>query len=104
HNTGNRVEGGRALLGRLIQACVRAGVRIELRSPLAELETEGGAVVGARLDSPDGDVRVRARAGVLLAAGGFDHDIDMRKKEGHPVESGWQMGAPGSTGEVLAEA
>jgi len=104
HDTGSRVEGGRALLGRLIQACVRAGVRIELESPLVELETRDGAVVGARLGGPEGDVHVRACAGVLLAAGGFDHDIEMRKREGHPVESGWQMGAPGSTGEVLAEA
>ncbi|MFV9428435.1 MULTISPECIES: FAD-dependent oxidoreductase [Rhodococcus] len=104
HKIGKTVEGGRVLLGRLIQACMRAGVRIELESPLLELETREGTVVGARLGGRDGDMRVRARAGVLLAAGGFDHDIEMRKREGHPVEPGWQMGAPGSTGEVLAEA
>lgn len=104
HDTGDRLEGGRALLGRLIQACVRAGVRIELDSPLREIHTRAGEVVGARLGTPNGELVVSARVGVLLAAGGFDHDIAMRKREGHPVESGWQMGAPGGTGEVLAEA
>nr|BAD10897.1 hypothetical protein [Rhodococcus rhodochrous] len=104
HDTGNKLRGGRALLGRLIQACVRAGVRIELEAPLRELDTRPGEVVGACLGGRDGDMNVRVRTGVLLAAGGFDHDIDMRKREGHPVEAGWQMGAPGSTGEVLAEA
>lgn len=104
HDTGDQLEGGRALLGRLIQACVRAGVRFELSSPLRELDTHEGVVVGGRLGGPEGDVLVASRVGVLLAAGGFDHDIEMRQREGHPVESGWQMGAPGGTGEVLAEA
>lgn len=39
---------------------------------------EAGRVVGVTAQTPDGPLRVGANTGVLLAAGGFDYDADLR--------------------------
>jgi succinate dehydrogenase/fumarate reductase flavoprotein subunit len=43
------------------------------------LLVEAGRVVGAVVGSPQGDVEVRARRGVVLAAGGFPQDKERRR-------------------------
>ena len=42
--------------------------------------TEDGAVTGAVLAAPDGEITVHARRGVLLAAGGFPNDVARRRE------------------------
>ncbi len=54
-------------------------MRLWVDSPATSLRTEDGRVTGAVVATPDGDVTVRARRGVLLAAGGFPHDVDRRR-------------------------
>jgi 3-oxosteroid 1-dehydrogenase len=52
-------------------------------------------------------VIVRASKGVLLAAGGFEHNSEMRLKyteATQPNEGRWSLSNPGNTGEVLAAA
>ncbi|MGW0894518.1 FAD-binding protein [Saccharopolyspora sp. NPDC002578] len=53
------------------EALVRRGVECLLESRARELLLDGTTVVGAVLDGPHGQVRVRARGGVLIAAGGY---------------------------------
>jgi succinate dehydrogenase/fumarate reductase flavoprotein subunit len=45
---------------------------------VGRLVVEDGAVTGAIASGPGGDVRIHARAGVVLAAGGFSHDPAQR--------------------------
>jgi len=50
-----------------------------LSSPVRELIVENGAVRGAMVEREGRLVRVRARRGVILACGGFPHDVARRK-------------------------
>jgi 3-oxosteroid 1-dehydrogenase len=91
--------GGRALIARMRLAMRDANVPLRLNTPLRELVVENGRVVGAVVG--DGEV-IRARKGVLLATGGFDHDLAMRKE--HLPEGGQDdisAGAPGNTGDGI---
>jgi 3-oxosteroid 1-dehydrogenase len=56
------------------------GIPLWLRSPVTELVIEDGRVVGAVVERDGVPTRIRARLGVLLATGGFDHDPIMRKE------------------------
>ena len=49
---------------------------------------------------------IRARQGVLLAAGGFAHNAEMREKYGadQPNRAKWSIANPGDTGEALETA
>lgn len=63
---------GGALIGELLEACVRHGVELRVGAPASELLTEGGRVCGVVV-GPDGE-RIDVRAGVVLASGGFEWD------------------------------
>jgi 3-oxosteroid 1-dehydrogenase len=94
------LTGGRALIGRFLAALRRfpdASVRLD--SPLTDLVVDdSGAVTGTVVQRDGKQVRIGARRGVLLAAGGFEHNRDMRESFGVPGCSGDSMGAPGNTG------
>jgi 3-oxosteroid 1-dehydrogenase len=51
-------------------------------------------------------VLIRARRGVLLAAGGFAHNPEMRKEYGgdQPNRARWSIANPGDTGETIRAA
>ncbi|MGW5861181.1 FAD-dependent oxidoreductase [Streptomyces sp. NPDC055239] len=98
---------GRALIGRLLLAFTATGrgqVRTGLR--MTRLVTEpGGRVTGVEADGPDGTVRVRGRHGVLLAAGGFESDAEMRSEHGVPGSAHRTMAPRGAnTGDAIRAA
>ena len=73
--------GGRALVARLRMTLKDAGIPVLLRNAVQELVVEDGRVVGVVvLRNKTETVRIGARKGVLLAAGGFDHNPEMREK------------------------
>jgi len=81
---------GQALAGRLLRACLDRGVEPRTGSAARELITEGGAVTGVIVDTPDGAVEVRTSGGVILGSGGFEWDPDLcqaflRGPMSHPV-------------------
>jgi 3-oxosteroid 1-dehydrogenase len=73
---------------------------------MQDLIVEDGRVVGARIARNGSPLNVEARKGVLLAAGGFGHNADMRRRYGgdQPNEAQWSVANPGDTGEVLQTA
>ncbi|MFE3176586.1 FAD-binding protein [Amycolatopsis sp. NPDC059090] len=79
--------GGRALVARLRMALKDAGVPLWLRSPMTELVVEDGRVTGIVAEHDGGQKRIRARRGVLLATGGFEHSVDLRKR--YLPEAAW---------------
>jgi succinate dehydrogenase/fumarate reductase flavoprotein subunit len=79
HGRGMRLTNGNALAGRLLRSALDAGVRMWESAPVAELLVEDGRVTGAVVNRPGGAVRVRARRGVVLAAGGFPWDMARRR-------------------------
>jgi succinate dehydrogenase/fumarate reductase flavoprotein subunit len=68
------------LIARLMKSADDLGVELWVSSPAIRLLTDGGKVVGAALDAPDGPVTVRAQRGVVLAAGGFPNDVARRRQ------------------------
>jgi 3-oxosteroid 1-dehydrogenase len=91
--------GGRALIGRFLDA-IRGLPNATLYhdTPLVELIIDDGSVVGVVVRRDDELMRIRARHGVLLAAGGFEHNQRMRQFYGVPGRTDDSMGAPGNTG------
>lgn len=69
-----RLTLGNALTGGLRLALNKKAVPLWLESPLAELVEQDGRVAGAVITREGRPYRIRARKGVILAAGGFDKD------------------------------
>lgn len=96
------VAGGQALAAGLFGGAVRAGIPIWTNSALTELIVEDGRVVGARVDRDGVSVEIRARRGVVLAAGGFDHDMAMRRKfQSESLIDDLSLGCEANTGDAI---
>lgn len=106
HPAGAPLSQGRALIGRLLLAVTRTGnARFRTEHHVTGLVTEDGRVTGVEARTPHGAVRVRARRGVLLAAGGFEGDDPLRAEHGAPGRAAWTMAPRGAnTGELLRAA
>jgi 3-oxosteroid 1-dehydrogenase len=93
---------GASLQGRLLQLTLNHGIRVWLESPVAGLLSEGGRVTGVQVLRKGKEVRVTARHGVLINAGGFAHNAKMRKQWlEKPQETEWSVSNSGDTGEVM---
>jgi 3-oxosteroid 1-dehydrogenase len=94
---------GRALTGRLRLAVKDANIPLWLNTPLQSLITdESGAVVGAQAGWADSVISIRARKGLLLACGGFEHNAAMRKRflrDGG--KDNYSAGSPDNTGDGI---
>ncbi|GAA1226368.1 FAD-binding protein [Prauserella halophila] len=95
--------GGQSLIGRFLTALAdHPKASLWRNSPLVELVVEGGAVVGAVVERTEGRetqrLRLRARRGVLLAAGGFERNDEMRLAHGVPGAARDTMGPAGNVG------
>jgi 3-oxosteroid 1-dehydrogenase len=94
--------GGRALIGRLLSAITSyPHTSLHINSPLVELVTSSEGVVGAVIEEHGRRRAIRARAGVLLAAGGFENNPALRRRFGVPGDARDTMGAPGNRGMAL---
>jgi 3-oxosteroid 1-dehydrogenase len=67
---------------------------------------EDGRVVGARVTRDGMSLNIEARKGVLLAAGGFSRNAEMRRQYSGDQhnDAKWSLSNPGDTGEVLQTA
>jgi succinate dehydrogenase/fumarate reductase flavoprotein subunit len=80
HGRGMTLTNGNALAGRLAKAGMDLKIPVWLNSPVKRLIVEGDAVVGATVVRDGTPVDIRVRRGVVLACGGFPHDIERRKQ------------------------
>jgi len=73
-----------------------------LNTPLVELITENGAVVGAVVEKQGKRMNIRALKGVVLAAGGFEKNQAMREKYlPKPTNADWSAAAASNTGDAI---
>lgn len=79
HGRAMQLVNGVALIGRLAKSADDLGVETWLSSPARRLVVTQDRVTGVVVDSPDGEVTLHARRGVVLAAGGFPWDIERRR-------------------------
>jgi 3-oxosteroid 1-dehydrogenase len=99
------VAGGQALAAGLFAGVLRAGIPIWTDTKLQHLSTDGGRVTGAVVSHDGRDVTVTARRGVVLAAGGFDHNMAMRRKfQSESLGEHMSLGAKTNTGDAIRTA
>jgi 3-oxosteroid 1-dehydrogenase len=100
------LTGGRALVGRFLKALTRyPHASTHRNTALVDLIADAdGAVIGLVAERDGIPLRIRARRGVLLAAGGFEHNSSMRDRWGVPGRVADTMGCPGNTGAAHAAA
>jgi 3-oxosteroid 1-dehydrogenase len=104
--TGKKLYGlGTALVMTLMEIVQRQGTEVLLNSPVSELVLEDGRVLGAIITTDDGPVRIRARSGVILGAGGFAQNQEWRQKyHGMPGNSSAAAGDQGTAIDVGVRA
>jgi 3-oxosteroid 1-dehydrogenase len=100
---------GASLIGQMLKSLIElcdGEPPLWTNSAMDDLIVEDGRVVGARIIRDGAPVNVQARRGVLLAAGGFGHNADMRRRYSgdQPNEAKWSIANAGDTGEVLLTA
>ncbi|MQA34088.1 FAD-binding protein [Modestobacter roseus] len=101
---GQRLAGiGVGLATSFCQAVVVNGrVPLRLNSAVEDLVVEDDRVVGVQITRDGRAVTIRARRGVMLAGGGFEHNVDWRQKH-HGID-GAPSGNPGNVGGPIAIA
>jgi hypothetical protein len=106
HARGTRLVMGNALVGSLLHSLSQhKNVTLALQTSVDALERGvGGRVMALRLGSANGNARVLAQKGVVLASGGFNRDPVLRVQKLPGIPADWCPGAPGHTGEALALA
>ncbi|MCK8669573.1 3-ketosteroid-delta-1-dehydrogenase [Rhodococcus sp. HM1] len=96
------VAGGQAIAAGLFAGVLRAGIPVWTETSLVRLVTDGDRVTGAVVEQNGREVTVTARRGVVLAAGGFDHDMQWRHKfQSESLVDGESLGAEGNTGDAI---
>ncbi len=93
---------GQALAAGLRVGLTRFHVPVRLSTPLVDLTVDGDRVSGVRVSQDGEPVEIQARRGVVLAAGGFEHNAQMRKEyQREPVGTDWTVGAVENTGDAI---
>lgn len=97
------VAGGQALGAGMLAGLRRAGVPVWTRTSVTELLTDdAGRVTGARIEQDGRTHTVTARRGVVLAAGGFDHDMEWRRTYQSPrLVKDLSLGTETNTGDGI---
>ncbi|ARU18126.1 FAD-dependent oxidoreductase [Croceicoccus marinus] len=76
---GSRLTMGNALMGRLYRSVLDAGVDLYSSAPVERLLADGGRVTGVVATIDGKQTEISAAKGVVLAAGGFSANEQMRK-------------------------
>lgn len=98
---------GNALMARLGKTAFDLDIPLWLRTPAQGLLVHAGRVTGARVLREGRTLEIRARRGVVLAAGGFARDLDRRcalYPHAPAHEEHYSLTAPGDTGDGLRMA
>ncbi|MBJ7337676.1 3-oxosteroid 1-dehydrogenase [Mycolicibacterium sp.] len=109
--TGKNLVGmGRALIAPMRIGLQKAGVPVQLNTALTDLYVEDGVVRGVYVrdtTAPESDEPrlIKARRGVILGSGGFEHNESMRRKyQRAPITTEWTVGAVANTGDGIQAA
>jgi 3-oxosteroid 1-dehydrogenase len=93
---------GQALAAGLRAGLLAKGVPVWLGTPMTGLVLTDGRVTGVQITRDGQPAVIRARRGVVLAAGGFERNADMRRRyQREPIGTEWTTGAAGNTGDAI---
>lgn len=96
---------GASLVGQLLWLCLRRKVPILTEASLKELVVKDGRVRGAVIVKGEKEMVIDASKGVLLGAGGFARNKEMREKHQEaPITNEWTSTSPHDMGDAIATA
>jgi len=100
--TDTRLAMGNAAIGRLRLSLAERDIPIWLNTSAKKLIVEGGRVVGIEAERDGKSIRIRASKGVILAAGDFTRNQEMRQRyQRQPITTGWTVACPENTGDAV---
>ena len=88
HGRGMRLTNGNALVARLARTAFALGVELRTETAARHLLGDRTGVTGAVFLENGNEVGIRARRGVILAAGGFAHNAAMQRRLYPHVKAG----------------
>lgn len=93
---------GQSLAGGLRAGLIAADVPVWHETPLTDLYVESGRVAGVRATRNGEELLIKARRGVIIGSGGFEHNERMRKEfQAEPIGISWTVGAKENTGDGI---
>ena len=97
YQRGINVTSGNALAARLAKSALDLNIPILTNSPVKEILMDNGHATGVRTDGEGGQRRITARHGVVLACGGFPHDVKRIAKAYPHLQRGGEHLSPTPT-------
>ncbi len=94
---------GQALAAGLRTGLLSANVPVWLNTPLVDLQFDASGRVTGVIATRDGTpTLVKANKGVIVASGGFEHNLAMRTAyQQQPIGTDWTVGAKENTGDGI---
>ena len=93
---------GQGLIGRLRESLIDADIPLYLSSPMVDLIAEKGRIISVVFQNNNELYEIKVKKAVILGAGGFAHNLKMRK-EYHPppVTINWTVAHKDNTGDAI---
>lgn len=104
HERGTRLVVGNALIARLARSAFDLGVDVRLSTKTRALIEHGGEVCGVVVETAAGDLEIRAKAGVVIATGGFGASAQAGQWRPGTGTSHRSMSPAGNVGDGMALA
>lgn len=99
-----RLATGCAGVARLLASMQDRDIPLWLNASMDRVVEEDGKVVGIEITRNGKPLRIQARKGVVLAAGGFEHNQEMREQYlPKPTDHNWSAGTQDNTGDAIRE-
>ncbi len=99
-----RLATGCAGVARLRVSMADRDMPLWLNTAMTRVVDEDGKIVGVEVIRDGETLRIQARKGVVLAAGGFEHNQEMREQYlPQPTDHRWSAGSKDNTGDAILE-
>lgn len=99
-----RLATGCAGVARLRASMQDRDMPLWLNTSMTRLVDEDGKIIGLEVVRDGKPLRIQARKGVVLAAGGFEHNQEMREQYlPQPTNHTWSAGTRDNTGDAIKE-